>query len=79
MENDIMGMTRTEHISVDSPEQFIGLFGIRDENIPLFREELGVEIFTHGGEITLTGDPEKVSLGTPGYQKYTQHKDHRDQ
>ena len=62
MEHENIGMTQTEHISVDSPEQFIGLFGIRDENIPLFREELGVEIFTHGGEITLTGDPEKVSL-----------------
>ncbi len=52
----------TEHMNVDSPEQFIGMFGIREENIPLFREELGVDIFAHGGEITLSGDPEKVSL-----------------
>ena len=54
--------TYTEHMNVDSPEQFIGMFGIREENIPLFREELGVEIFAHGGEVTLSGDPEKVSL-----------------
>ncbi len=54
--------TYTEHMSVESPEQFIGMFGIREENIPLFREELGVEIFAHGGEVTLAGNPEKVSL-----------------
>ena len=52
----------TEHMSVDSSEQFIGLFGIREENIPLFKDELGVDIFAHGGEVTLTGDPEKVQL-----------------
>ena len=52
----------TQHMSVDSSEQFIGLFGIREENIPLFKEELGVDIFAHGGEVTLTGDPEKVQL-----------------
>ncbi len=52
----------TEHMSVESPEQFIGMFGLREENIPLFKEELGVEIFARGGEITLTGDPDKVAL-----------------
>ena len=60
MEN--MEQSRTERMNMDSPEQFIGIFGIREENIPLFREELGVEIFAHGGEVTLTGDPEKVAL-----------------
>ena len=54
--------TYTERMSVDSPEQFIGMFGIREENIPLFHEELGVDIHAHGGDITLSGDPEKVSL-----------------
>ena len=52
----------TEHMNVDSPDQFIGMFGIREENIGLFREELGVDIFAHGGEITLTGDNDKVAL-----------------
>ena len=51
-----------EHLNVDSPEQFIGMFGIREENIPLFKEELGVDIFARGGEVTLTGDPDKVAL-----------------
>ena len=54
--------TYTERMSVDAPEEFIGMFGIREENIPLFKEELGVDIYAHGGEITLSGDPEKVSL-----------------
>ena len=53
---------KTEYMSVEDTEQFIGLFGIREENIPLFKEELGVDIFAHGGEVTLTGEPEKVEL-----------------
>ena len=28
----------------------------------LFREELGVDIYAHGGEVTFTGDPDKVAL-----------------
>ena len=47
---------------METPEQFIGIFGIREENIPIFKEELGVDIYAHGGEVTITGDPEKVSL-----------------
>lgn len=55
-------LVTTERMNVDSSEQFIGLFGIREENIPLFKDELGVDIFAHGGEVTLTGDPDKVTL-----------------
>jgi len=61
--------SHTEHMSVDSPEQFIGMFGIREENIPLFREELGVEIYAHGSEITLSGDPDKVALARETLEK----------
>ena len=50
------------HMNLDTPEQFIGLFGINEENIPLFRQELGVEIHAHAGDVTLTGDPDKVEL-----------------
>ncbi len=52
----------TEHFMIDNGEQFIGLFGIREENIPLFKEELGVEITARGDDVTLTGEPEKVEL-----------------
>ena len=67
MEN--MEQSRTEHMNVESPEQFIGMFGIREENIPLFREELGVEIYAHGSEITLSGDPDKVALARETLEK----------
>ena len=60
MEN--MEQSHTEHMSVESPEQFIGMFGIREENIPLFHEELGVEIYAHGNEITLTGEEELATV-----------------
>ena len=52
----------TARINLDSPEQFIGIFGINEENIPLFRQELGVDIHAHGGDVVLTGDPDKVEL-----------------
>ena len=70
MEN--MEQSHTEHMSVESPEQFIGMFGIREENIPLFREELGVEIYTHGSEITLSGDPDKVALARETLEKLSE-------
>ncbi len=60
MENT--ALNQTERMSMDTPEQFIGIFGIREENMPIFREELGVELYAHGNEITITGEPEKVSL-----------------
>ncbi len=66
------GQAYVEHMSIETPEQFIGMFGIREENIPLFREELGVEIYAHGGEITLSGDPEKVALARLTLEKLSE-------
>ena len=54
--------TVQERISIDSPEVFIGLFGIQEENLPLFRDELEVDIQTRSGEIVISGAPEKVDL-----------------
>ena len=61
--------TITEHITMDTPEQFIGIFGIREENMPLFRVELGVEIYAHGDDVTITGEPEKVALAVETLEK----------
>lgn len=49
-------------IQLDSPEEFIGLFGIREENLALFKDELGVEIYARGDSVSLSGEPEKVAL-----------------
>ena len=49
-------------IQLDSPEEFIGLFGIREENLALFKDELGVEIYARGDSVSLSGEPEKVEL-----------------
>ena len=49
-------------IQLDSPDEFIGLFGIREENLALFKDELGVEIYARGDSVSLTGDPEKVQI-----------------
>jgi len=55
-------MIVTERLPIESSEEFIGLFGLREENISLFREELGVDILSAAGEIALTGEPDKVEL-----------------
>lgn len=52
----------TDVFRVDDPQQFIALFGIREENMALFGEELGVEIYAHGGEVNLSGKADKVAL-----------------
>ena len=58
-------METTEYkttLQIDSPDAFINLFGLRDENVDLLKRELGVELFAHGDEITITGDMEKAEL-----------------
>ena len=62
----------TERMSIESADQFIGLFGLHEENIGLFREELGVEILAGSGEITMTGIREKVELAKLTLEKMSE-------
>ena len=62
----------TEILTIDSPEIFIGLFGLHEENIPLFKDELGIDIFARGSETTLSGPPEKVALAKLTLEKLTE-------
>ena len=57
---------------IESAEEFIGLFGLREENIALFREELGVEIQAGSGEIVLSGDSDKVELAKLTLEKMSE-------
>ena len=59
-----METTERENVTIqlDSPEEFIGLFGIREENLALFKDELGVEIHARGDSGSLSGEPDKVAL-----------------
>ena len=57
---------------IESSEEFIGLFGLREENIALFREELGVDIQAGSGEITLVGDSDKVELARLTLEKMSE-------
>ena len=59
-------MITTEHLPIESAEEFIGLFGFREENLSMFREELDVDIQANSSEILLTGEPEKVALAEFG-------------
>ena len=65
-------MIITERLPIESSEEFIGLFGLREENISLFREELGVDILSAAGEIALTGEPEKVELAKLTLEKMSE-------
>ena len=61
-----------ERMPIESAEEFIGLFGLREENIALFREELGVEIQAGSGEIVLSGDSDKVELARLTLEKMSE-------
>ncbi len=43
-------------MEIESPDQYMAIFGLKDENMELLRGELGVEIYAHGSEITITGE-----------------------
>ena len=57
---------------IESAEEFIGLFGLREENIALFRAELGVDIQAGSGEIALSGDADKVELAKLTLEKMSE-------
>lgn len=65
-------MITTEHLPIESAEEFIGLFGFREENLSMFREEMDVDIQTNSSEILLTGEPEKVSLAKLTLEKMSE-------
>ena len=62
----------TEHMPIESAEEFIGLLGLREENIALFRAELGVDIQAGSGEIALSGEPDKVELAKLTLEKMSE-------
>ena len=62
----------TERMPIESAEEFIGLFGLKEENISLFRDELGVDITAGSGEVVLSGDSDKVELAKITLQKMSE-------
>jgi len=62
----------TLRMPIESAEEFIGLFGLKEENISLFRDELGVEIQAGSGEIILSGDSDKVDLAKLTLEKMSE-------
>ena len=52
--------TVTRQITVDESDHLLSLFGINDENLELIKKELGIGIYAHGTDITLTGDEANV-------------------
>ncbi len=67
MENENRNLVPTEEeenisrvIEVEDPSHFISLFGINDENIALIKQELGINIYAHGSEISLSGSKKGV-------------------
>ncbi|HIS99322.1 MAG TPA: PhoH family protein [Candidatus Faecaligallichristensenella faecipullorum] len=49
-------------MEVESVDRFMALFGVRDENVGLLKQELGVEVFARGTELTISGEEDKVHL-----------------
>ncbi len=49
-------------IELESMDDSIGLFGVYDENLNVFEEEIGVKIRIHSDGIAIEGDEEQVQL-----------------
>ena len=49
-------------IELESMDDSIGLFGVFDENLNVFEEEIGVKIRIHSDGIAIEGDEDQVSL-----------------
>ncbi len=49
-------------IELESMDDSIGLFGVFDENLNVFEEEIGVKIKIHADGISIEGDEEQVTL-----------------
>ena len=49
-------------IELESMDDSIGLFGVFDENLNVFEEEIGVKIKIHADGISIEGDEEQVAL-----------------
>ncbi len=49
-------------IELESMDDSIGLFGVFDENLHVFEEEIGVKIRIHSDGIAIEGDEEQVAL-----------------
>lgn len=52
----------TELLELQAMEDAVGLFGVFDENVPIFEEETGTKLKTTPEGIAITGDPEGVAL-----------------
>ncbi len=70
MEQDVSTVTKS--FVVEDAGSLMPLFGLNDENIDLIKKELGISLFTHGGEITLTGDENSVDAALVTLEKLTQ-------
>ena len=51
-----------DRIELESMDDSIGLFGVFDENLPVFEEEIGVRIRIRSDGIAIEGDEEQVAL-----------------
>ena len=70
MEQEVSNVTRS--FVVEDAGSLMPLFGLNDENIELIKKELGISLFTRGGEITLTGEEDSVSAAITTLEKLTQ-------
>ena len=55
-------MLSIERVELESMDDSIGLFGVFDENIPIFEEETGVKLKVHSDGISIEGNPESIML-----------------
>ena len=57
------------HLSVESMEDYISLFGVGDENVDILMQETGAQISMRGDELSFVGDEAQVDLAVTVTEK----------
>ncbi len=55
-------LSSIERVELESMDDSIGLFGVFDENIPIFEEETGVSLKVRSDGISIEGAPDSIKL-----------------
>ena len=61
-------------VTLDRPEQRLGLFGPGDRHLRLIRDSLGVQIFARNGQVKITGASKSVSMAAAVLQQLQRHQ-----
>lgn len=67
--DDVNAMPVSRNVTLDSRDEAILLFGMRDQNLRLIRDVLGVRLVARGDTVQIDGTEETVSQAERSFQQ----------